>query len=292
MGLYDRDYTQEGYRQWYRSAPQMHFGFPRMTQAVKTLMVINVAVFLLGTIFFPPNIPFGVGRISQLDVWFSVFPHSVGPALQVWRLVTYQFLHGGLWHIAINMWVLYMFGPVIERHWGAKRFTWFYLGCGVAGGLLYTVLGLSGYLPAAPMVGASGAILGVLGACAILFPQMRIMLFPFPIFIPIRVGAIAGVSLFLFYVVTKGPNAGGHAAHLAGMVAGGAYVLTEKWRTNLKLRLKAGRWEKNVEQQRRLHIEVDRILKKVHDHGIQSLTPAEKRALKKATRLEQSHPRL
>ena len=95
------------------------------------------------------------------------------------------------------------------------------------------------------------------------------------------------MGIAFYTVLSKGANAGGEACHFAGIAVGAIYVLSDSWRTALNLRFKASRWEKHFESERRLRIEVDRILKKVHDHGIQSLTPSEKSILKKATRLEQ-----
>jgi hypothetical protein len=135
------------------------------------------------------------------------------------------------------------------------------------------------------MIGASGAVLGILTACAILFPQIVVFFVFFPV--PIRVAAIILICIASLTIFSKGVNAGGEACHLAGIAAGAVYVLTDSWRTAIKLRLKASSWERHVESERKLLIEVDRILKKVHDFGLQSLTPAEKRLLKKATRLEQ-----
>jgi hypothetical protein len=135
------------------------------------------------------------------------------------------------------------------------------------------------------MLGASGAILGVLTACAILFPQMVVFLFFFPL--PIRVAAIVLILYSVVTILSKGVNAGGEACHLAGIAAGALYVLSDSWRTALKLRFKSSRWEKHVESERRLRIEVDRILRKVHESGLHSLTASEKRTLKQATRLEQ-----
>jgi hypothetical protein len=87
-------------------------------------------------------------------------------------------------------------------------------------------------------------------------------------------------------------NAGGEAAHLAGMVTGAVYVISEKWRTELKARFKTINWQRKKTDQRLLQVEVDRILKKVHEHGIHSLTLKEKKALKKATKQRQVQNRL
>lgn len=279
MGLYDRDYTQADFQPNFRYTPRMHMGFPRVTPVVKWLLIINIAVFFISAII-PP-----VGNFVYM--WFQLDTTTPTQALQLWRLVTYQFLHGNFWHIVFNMWALWMFGPVLENSWSGRKFLPFYLGCGVAGGLFYTLLVVVHFLPSFPMVGASGAILGVFAACAILFPNMRLILFPLPIFIPIRAAAIAGLIIYSVFVATRSDNAGGHAAHLAGMAAGAAYVYSESWRKKFKLKVETGRWQKKMAEQRSLQIEVDRILRKVHEQGIHSLTPKEKRILKKATEAEQ-----
>jgi membrane associated rhomboid family serine protease len=279
MGLYDRDYTRENFVDRFRSSPQMRMGFPRTTPIVKRLLIVNVVVFIVSMAVVP------IGDF--IFSWFSLFPATLGMALQPWRLVTYQFLHGGFWHILVNMWVLWMFGPTLERIWASRKFLTFYLTCGVAGGLFYLLLVAVGFLEPLPMVGASGALLGVFTACAILFPGISVFLFPFPIAIPIRFAAIGGAVLYILIVATKGPNAGGNAAHLAGAAAGAAYVFSEGWRERIKFQIRSSLRQRKIADQRKLQFEVDRILKKVNDHGIQSLTSAEKRILKQATKAEQ-----
>jgi len=292
MGLYDRDYTQENWRSRSRYAPQMQIRFPRPSTMVMRLLIINGVVFVVEALFFPKNIPLGVDKISVLAKWFSVFPYSLWSVLQIWRLVTYQFLHANVWHILFNMLWLYFLGPVLERHWGSRRFLLFYLGCGVAGGLFYLLLVAVKFLGPGCMVGASAAIMGVFAACAILFPQISIYLFPLPIAIPIRIAAIAGTAMYVLYVVLGAKNAGGHAAHLAGMAAGAAYVLSQDWRARLKQKVDWSRRQKKTTAQRNLQLEVDRILQKVHDTGIHSLSRQEKRILKKATEAERLRHKL
>jgi membrane associated rhomboid family serine protease len=283
MGLYDRDYTQadfESKQPHFRYAPQMRFSFPRLTPVVKWLLIINIGVFLAGIMIRP----LGVFIYS----WFELDATSLGQALQVWRLVTYQFLHDPnfVWHIFFNMLGLFFLGPTLERHWGSKKFLPFYLGCGVAGALFYLLLVAMKFLPAGEMVGASGSILGLLAACAILFPQFVVFIFIFPV--PIRIAAIGLTAVYFLIVITRGGNAGGNAAHLAGMAAGAAYVFSQSWRDKFKLKFRSGRWEKQMEEQRKLQFEVDRILAKVHNSGIQSLSPREKKILKQATKAEQT----
>jgi membrane associated rhomboid family serine protease len=275
MGLYDRDYTHTNFRSQFHHSPQMRMIFPQMTPMVKRLLIINVAVYFLQIL--------GAGNL--LMNWFSLYPDSLFRMLQLWRLITYQFLHGDMFHIFFNMLGLFFLGPTLERHWGSKRFLFFYLLCGVAGGLFYLILVAVGFLPALPMVGASGAILGMLAACAILFPQLVVFILLFPV--PIRVAAVAFTAIYLVSVITKEANAGGDAAHLAGMAAGAIYIYSQGWQNKLRAKISSNRWQRKVDEQRNLQAEVDRILQKVHDFGIQSLTPKEKKILRQATEAEQ-----
>ena len=168
----------------------------------------------------------------------------------------------------------------------------FYLACGVAGGLFYLLLVAVNFLPAMPLIGASGAILGVFAACAILFPNVSVFLFPIPIPIPIRVAAMGGTLIYILFVATRSENAGGDAAHLAGMAAGAIYVFSQSWRAKLRLKIQSSRLQKKIATERNLQVELDRILQKVHDSGIYSLTSTEKKILKQATEAEQKRSKL
>jgi membrane associated rhomboid family serine protease len=280
MGLYDRDYTQANFRSQFHNAPQMRMTFPQITPVVKWLLIINFAVFFVQIL----------GAEKVLMRWFSLYPVSLVVAMQLWRLVTYQFLHGDIPHIFFNMLGLFFLGPTLERYWSSKRFLIFYLSCGVAGGLFYLLLVIVGFLPALPMVGASGAILGMLAACAILFPHFVVFIFLFPV--PIRVAAITFTAIYLIVVITRDTNAGGDAAHLAGMATGAIYVLSQSWRAKLRLKIQSSRLQKKIAAERNLQAELDRILQKVHDSGIHSLTPKEKKILGQATEAEQKRSKL
>ncbi|MCU0916936.1 MAG: rhomboid family intramembrane serine protease [Planctomycetes bacterium] len=278
MGLYDRDYTQpESRRQNYNLSP-IRFNLPRTTPVVKWLLVVNVSIFLLGILS---------GRVANfLMAWFAVDPGSLRTTLELWRPFTYQFIHDmtSPWHVLLNMVGLCFFGPPLERYLGSRRFVAFYLLCGAVGGLFYMVLTAVRFLGPAPLVGASGSILGVLAACAVLFPQSIIVLFVVPV--PIRVGAIVLAVGYFLWIITRTANAGGEAAHLAGMATGAAYVVLQPRWDRFILKTRSGSWEKRIEEGRRLQIEVDRILAKVHRSGLHSLTRAEKNALKRATQEE------
>ncbi|UCG47902.1 MAG: rhomboid family intramembrane serine protease [Phycisphaerales bacterium] len=280
MGLYDRDYTQADSRSEFRYASRPHMMFPRLTPVVKWLLIINVVLFVASLLITP------LARF--LLYWFSVFPGQAR-SLQIWRPLTYQFLHdtGGFGHIFWNMLLLFFFGTMLERTWGSKKFLLYYLLCGAAGGLFYPLLVLAGWLEAGPLIGASGAVLGVLAANAILFPNQRLyVLGMFPIRVSVLALILAGISILTLLRPTELANAGGEAAHLGGMVAGAIYVFTESARAGFKLKLRKGAWRKKVTETRNLQVEVDRILQKVHDSGIHSLSRKEKKILREATKLE------
>lgn len=287
MGLYDRDYTQADFEPRHRYGQHMRMAMPKITPVVKWLLIINVVVFLL-TFLIPPLGAF-------IFDWFSVYPATLGTSLQLWRLVTYQFLHStrGFGHIFWNMVWLYFFGTMLEPFWGSRKFLTFYLVCGAIGGLLYPFLVLVGWLKVAYLVGASGAILGVLTAVAILFPTSSLLVMGI---FPVRVRIIAIIFLVFAILTILRPhqvgNAGGEAAHLGGMVTGAVYVVSQSWRDKFRLKLRSGSWEKKMAAQRNLQVEVDRILEKVHSEGIQSLTMKEKRILRQATRAEHTRNRL
>lgn len=287
MGIYDRDYNRADY-----GGPgsgghrQIHFAMPSMTPVVKWLLIINAAVFIISALFRP------AGRL--IAEWFSVSTVDPWTTLQVWRLISYQFLHAFeeidgtliIRHVCFNMLVLFFFGPMLERQWGSKRFLWFYLACGAAGGVLYPLLALVKFLPVGSMVGASGAIFGMLAAGAILYPRMKVLvMFIFPVPLAVLAGILAVIAFLT--VVGKGSNAGGEAAHLAGMAVGAGYVLCGPWVAKRRLKKQQGAWQKQKDYKRQFEAEVDRILEKVHNKGVASLNRREKKILKQATELEQ-----
>ena len=287
MGLYDRDYTQADFKSQgsdFHFAPQ--FSLPTLTPVVKWLLIVNVGIFVVSAL---------MGSLSDfLFTWFSVYPATIAMSLQPWRLITYQFLHetSGFGHIFINMLALFFFGPMLERLWGSKRFLIFYLICGATGGVVYPVLANIGWLDKGPLVGASGSILGILAAGAILFPHLRVYVWGiFPVRLMVLAIIFAAIAILTLLQPNQFNNAGGQAAHLGGMAAGALYVVSQSWRDRLKLKLRAGQWEKRMASQHNFQAEVDRILQKVHDSGLQSLTRKEKSILKEATKAEQMRNR-
>jgi len=276
MGFYDRDYIQQGHSWPRRHIFRTGLGFGPISPAVMWILIGNLAVFLAQRL----------GADQWLTRWFAVCTSSWQTDVQLWRLVTYQFLHGGLWHILFNMIGLVSFGPLLERTWGTRTFLGFYLGCGMAGGLCYVLLTVLKVLPAGFMIGASGAILGMLAASAILFPQITVLVY-FLLPVPIRYVALIFIVIGLLVIFTGGYNAGGEAAHLGGMGAGAAFVLLRDRFDRVLFGLRSIIWHRQISRDAELQQEVDRILQKVHDHGMHSLTWREKATLRKATELEQ-----
>jgi membrane associated rhomboid family serine protease len=278
MGLYDRDYTQEG--GGYYERPQMRLAMPSLTPGVKILLIINVAVFVASVLIRPLG--------ALIENLFAVNTLGWPTMIQVWRLFSYQFLHdlNGFGHIFFNMLMLYMMGTILERHWGTKRFVHFYLGCGAVGGLFYYVL--AGWLGRGIMVGASGSILGILAACAILFPQIRLYIWGvFPIAIRVLALILIGISVLTILQGRRGINAGGEAAHLGGMVAGALYVLARRYRFEFASNWQRTRTQRKQASQVQNQARIDQILDKVHEQGIHSLTRQERNILKRATEAEQ-----
>ncbi len=270
MGIYDRDYIKDSYD----SAPGVQITLPPVTSAVKWILIVNCAVFVLSLM---------VGNF--LFNWFSVFPGTPLMAVQLWRLVSYQFLHAYFFHIFFNMLMLYFFGPLLERQWGTRGFVKFYLLAGAAGGVVYTILVLADVLNPLPMVGASGAVYGIMAATAVLYPRATVYMLGF-IPMTLRGAVILAVIVSLVQFVS-GTNPGGQAAHLAGIAFGLAYIYAKPLLTDRRLKSHQGRWQKKIEQQRNFQREVDTILEKINRSGIQSLSSNEKEILREATRREQ-----
>lgn len=283
MGIYDRDYSQSGYRPMH-SGQHMGMRFPSPTPAVKWLLIINIAVFLLSS--YAPIGNFLVGVFAVMGLKGS-FLYSI----QIWRYIGYQFLHADVMHILMNMLGLYFLGPVLERNFGSERFVKFYLGCGAVGGILYSLFSAFGFFGQTsypvPLVGASGAILGMLAVCAIKFPHFVVFFMFFPV--PIRVAAIILIVIYVANLVSKGANAGGDLAHLSGMAAGAAYVFWPRFKFHRKMQES---WaDKKAQEIKNIEADVDLILDKVSREGIASLTRHEKQLLKRATKIEQGRER-
>lgn len=217
--------------------------------------------------------------------------------LQVWRLVTFQFLHANLGHLFFNMLGLYIFGPLVEEYLGRKKYLAFYLVCGIFGGLSYLILNLAGLVsnsmglghlpglliedPHVPLVGASAGVFGVIMACGRIEPNEPVNIAFTPITIKMWVAAYAYVAIAAINLLFGGQNAGGDAAHVGGAIAGFYFVLRPHLLTDFfdvfsdSRKVKLAPPPPPVAPQSRL----DLLLEKVHTDGKHSLTTEEREYL-------------
>ena len=197
-----------------------------LTDVVRKLLIINIIVFVVGTYILPPSIA---------DQWLAVY-YPMSERFQPVQLITYMFMHGGFTHLFFNMFGLYMFGPPIEYQWGPKRFLLYYLVAGFGAlvlhfGVEYYEINFMNYPPEIgdiPMVGASGAIFGLLAAFGMLYPNNIIQLLfpPIPMKAKYFVLLYAGLEL---YLGISGRQAGiAHFAHIGGALFG--FLLIMYWR--------------------------------------------------------------
>ena len=195
-----------------------------MTSApvTRTLLLINIAVFALQS-FTGPML------ILPFALWPPASPQFPGaPSFELWQLLTYGFLHGGLNHLFFNMLALYMFGGEVERLLGSRHYLQYYLVCVVGAALAQLFVVSRMEMEPVPTLGASGGVFGLLLAFGMAFPHRRIML----LFPPIPMPAWLFVTLYgvleLYLGVTGSGQGVAHFAHLGGMAAG--YVLLVYWR--------------------------------------------------------------
>lgn len=220
--------------------------------------------------------------------------------LEVWRLVTFQFLHADTTHLLFNMMGLFFFGPLVEQRLRSRGRTWsYYLVCGICGAVVYLTLNTAGYLFGAqvpgflfadmntPLIGASAGVFGVLMASAyIAGDAMMLVMFVIPM--KIRTGAYLLFALAAFNLLRGGANAGGDAAHVGGAVAGfffirNMHLLKDFFEVFGPSKKGAGKGFARRTSSGVDHSQVDAVLDKVRDHGMHSLTAAEQGLLRRAT---------
>jgi membrane associated rhomboid family serine protease len=200
-----------------RASSSLSFGAGPLSTTLKALIAANVAMFVV-TSFAP-----------SLQEYLGLVPALVIHQLWVWQLVTYMFLHGGIFHILFNMLALWMFGGPVENVLGARRFVIFYFACvlGAACAQL-AVMYLFQQGQFYPTVGASGGVFGLLLAFAMFYPHARLALMFVPIPVPAPIFVAGYVILELILGVT-GTQAGvAHFAHLGGALVG--FALIRYWR--------------------------------------------------------------
>ena len=201
------------------------------TPAVKILLITNVIAFVLNLI---------IGDVMTLRL--ALTPQHVFEQWALWQPLSYMFLHStnGFFHILFNMLSLWMIGTDLERTWGTRFFTKYYLITGLGAGATSLLLSLfSDGIYYSSMVGASGAIYGLLLAFAIYFPHRQLILLIFPV--PARIAVtILGVIAFLASIA--GPGGVAHYAHLGGLAVGYLYLKSLRIRLFDELKYRYLRW--------------------------------------------------
>ncbi|MFA6931102.1 MAG: rhomboid family intramembrane serine protease [Lentisphaeria bacterium] len=194
-----------GDRDYMRSSPRYGYSRPRADLSIiKKLIIINCLVYF----FCSYTGDFGIRLQDQLALTAIGVEH-----FQFWRLGTYMFVHAGFWHLFFNMYGLYIFGQLLEKPLGSRRFMILYLLSGLIGGLLWMLANWNSY---AACVGASGALFGVMVAAGMAFPQVTFVLLIPPI--PVKLWVL--VWVYCIIEIFSLSNAGSHVAHLAHL--GGA----------------------------------------------------------------------
>ena len=238
------------------------------TDAIKILVSINFGIFLLQTIARTEGMFFPL---------FGLVPKMVWSEFMLWQPFTYLFFHGSIWHVLINMFVLWMFGSELERLWGKEHFLKFYFVTGVGAGLVTIIFGLNSMTP---IVGASGAVYGVLLAYGLTYPNRTVYLYGI---IPIKsLWFVIGIGVIAFMSSFDNISQISHLTHLSGMVIG--YLMLKRpvrfndlWFTIRKrtLEYKIKHEEKKVSQHQAIEREIDGILDKINREGFDSLTNEE-----------------
>lgn len=238
--------------------PTMTLGPPLTPPVVQQLIIANVAVFLAQNLLLPPEV--------ERDL--TVSPEAVWQGGYLWQPFTYMWLHGGFGHIAMNMFMLWMFGSQLALAWGPRKFLRFYLLCGIGAGFViatwpYLIMNLSPESLTISTLGASGAIYGVLLAYSVTWPDRVIAL----IFPPITFRAIWLIPGLFVLTWVFGGNHISNIGHLGGVLVGWLYLrrkgeagsrtlsldhLKYRWkRYRMRQKLRAVRYEEAEARRRR-----------------------------------------
>ena len=242
------------------------------TDAIKILVSVNFGIFLLQSLS---------GAERMFFELFGLVPKLIWSEFMIWQPVTYLFFHGGIWHVLINMFVLWMFGSELERLWGKQHFLKYYFVTGVGSGIITAIFALHS---TTPVVGASGAVFGVLLAYGLTYPNRTVYLYGI---IPIKsILFVIGIGVLAFISSFDSTTQISHITHLAGMAIG--YVMLKRrwqwkdiWFSIRKktLEYQLQREEKNMSRRQELEQDIDRILDKINQGGFHSLSEDEEQKL-------------
>jgi membrane associated rhomboid family serine protease len=195
-----------------------------ISPAVKALIFANVAVFVMQVVLALAS-PLAMRAVFEP---LALSPHDVVQRFWLWQLVTYMFLHAGVFHILFNMLSLWMFGTDLERLWGSRFFTRYYFVTGIGAGIVTVLVSLLPFSFAQMMyigstVGASGAIFGLLLAYGVTYPDRPIYLY-FLFQIPAKYFVIIVGAVALYSSLSAGGGGVAHFAHLGGIAVGYLYL--------------------------------------------------------------------
>mgnify|MGYP001410475957 FL=1 len=247
------------------------------TNAIKILVSINIVIFILQSLSQSNNLFFPL---------FGLVPKLVWSDLMIWQPFTYLFFHGGVWHVLINMFVLWMFGSELERLWGKERFIKYYFITGIGAGITTMLFDLNS---TTPIVGASGAVYGVLLAYGFIYPNRTVYLYGI---IPIKsLWFVLGIGLIAFFSSFNNMSQISHITHIAGMIIG-YFLLKKPFQISevlfsirkTALEYKGKQEEKRILKQNRIEQDIDRILDKITMEGFDSLSKEEHERLYNGSR--------
>lgn len=260
------------------------------TPAIKYLLISNGVCFIFYYIF-------GSGINAWMNHWLALSPRSLLHQFHLWKLVTYLFLHADVWHLLFNMLILWMFGVEVETALGTRRFISFYFLSGISAGLVHVLFTSGGE---SLLVGASGAIYGILVAFGVLFSEDVITLLLFLI-LPVQIKAkylviiVIGTSV-LFFVFWGADSRISYLAHLGGAVFGLLYFRLPAYLANATqfVREKHEMQQEASQKQRerslqKISEEIDLLLDKINDVGYANLSEEEKKFLRKYSKILYEH---
>lgn len=197
----------------------------KITPVIKVLLIINL-------VFFGIEIIAGMMMHSSAGHdWFTAFNalYPIGhPEFSPYQYLTYMFIHGSFWHLFFNMWQLMLFGPAIEQIYGPKRTALFYVLCGIGSAAANQICSAIGLIPPSLVIGASGAIYGIMAAAAFNFPNVKMFIIPFPFPIKLKWLVVGFAAWDLFEGVSTSDGIA-HFAHLGGLFVGLAIMLFWKY---------------------------------------------------------------
>ena len=251
-----------------------------LPSGVKLLLIINIAVFILMVLS-------GQRDRDIIIRIFGLIPNAISNEYKFWQTVTYLFIHDGPIHIIFNMFLLWVLGKDLEIDWGQKKFLIFYFICGIGAGLITWLVNMNS---PRPVVGASGAVYGVLIAYGFTYPNRMVYLYGlFPLKVKYMVLGLGVIAFFASLSAAQSKIS--HITHIAGMIIGIIYILFNfRWKNirlwYIKARLRSVQGKQNNQSNEETHIkmQVDKILDKLNDQGWESLTSKEEEFLSRASK--------